>query len=157
MRCIRTYRVGLLVTTIATMLSGCGAPSEPQTDADPFPYQLFQTKDIRLVVDRQDDALLFDAECKAPARFNEITVRVGEAVPDSSDPLGSSSLQEAQCTSTGMSVFSGVLALPDALQAGDKVKIAASVTHSDLSEVVVNITFVVGQDGNLYHEGQFLP
>ena len=157
MWCSRKYSVGLLLTTIAAVLAGCGAPNEPQTDADPFPYQLFETKVLRLMVDGQNDALMFDAQCKAPAKFNEISVRIGESVPNGGAPLSSSSSQGAECTSVGMSVFNGALALPDTLQAGDQVEIAASAIHSDLSEAAVNIGFVVGQDGNLYHEGQFLP
>jgi hypothetical protein len=157
MWCIRKYRVGLLVTAIAALLAGCGAPGESQTNVIPFPYQLFQMKDMRLVVDHQDEAMIFNAKCKAPAKFNEIMVHIGEPGSDASAPLDSSSSEGTECTSMGMSVFNGALALPNVLQTGDKVEIAASATYSDLSEVAVNITFVVGQDGNLYHEGQFLP
>ncbi len=132
------------------MLSGCGAqPAPEEAAAMSLPYTLLDTADIQIVIDRQDDALTFEAQCKGEASFQEIAVRISKSVANGDTSSSNYSATPATCTEADQVVISGTTMFFDTYGPEDQIEVAATLTHDDGAQSVSR-TFTIGEDDQLY-------
>ncbi len=145
-----TYAIVLAVGW-GLLLAGCGAQAAPEeAEAISLPYTLLDTNDIRIVTDRQNDALTFEAQCKGEASLEEIAVRIDTPGANGDTSSSNYSATPATCTEADQVVFSGATMLFDTRSAGDQIELSATISRDDGAQSVSR-TFTIGEDGQLYH------
>ena len=148
----RSRRGLLLFTLLGLILTGCIVP--PRWKQGPpveLPAEAVEFADLALEIDREGDALRFEARCKTAADFTEVKVEVRTegSVEAARYAITPQSENETVTCEPGDVTIQGQAAVFESLETGDELWVRLEFHKPDGFGAAKEQLYLMGTDGRL--------